>query len=460
MNTKTSQSLRYLLALSWAACGWGLASAAEVGKIVQAIGQAYLENTPAHVGDALQEGVTLRTGANGYLYVKTSDNGFFILRPNTTARIPAYQVDATQPELSHFKIELSSGVLRSISGQAVKQARQNYRLNTPLAAIGVRGTDFTVFTTDLVTRVSVTSGGVVVSGFGEGCAADGHGPCETTGREELFANQSGQVLQVLPGSITPQRLRDATLAPDVTAPPRKDEPSAASGSVTTVADLAPLKSTALPTQPTTQPATQPTTQPTAQPEAPAAVPPAPTVVPTPPPPTVVPTPPPPTLIWGRWQPLADQGANFTLSEAKAQGQLVALNSYFALLRGPTASWQLPKEPTASFSLQASQAQVVNPNTGLGVVASLENATLLLDFAKSSFITTLDLVTPDQRVTRRAEGNVGADGSFSNPSQALGNSNMQVQGALSNSTSLQAGYLFQSRLDATHDASGVTYWTKK
>jgi hypothetical protein len=442
MNTKTVQSFRYVLALSWAAFGWGLASAAEVGKIVQAIGQVFIAEAPAHVGDALQEGATLRTGANSYLYVKTSDNGFFILRPNTTARIPTYQVDATQPQLSHFKIELSSGVLRSISGQAVKQARQNYRLNTPLAAIGVRGTDFTVFTTDSVTRVSVTSGGVVVSGFGEGCAADGHGPCETSGHEELFANQSGQVLQVLRGSIVPQRLRDATLAPDVTAPPRKDEPSAATGNITTVADLAPLKSTALPTQPNSQPM--------AQPEAPVAVPPV---------PTVIPTPPPPTLRWGRWQALADQGADFTLPQAMAQGQLVALNSYFALLRGPGASWQLPKEPSASFTLQASQAQVVNPSTGLGVLASLDNATLFLDFAKSRFITTFDLVAPDLRVTRRAEGNVFADGSFSNPSQALGNSNMQVQGALSNSTSLQAGYLFQSRLDATHNASGVTYWTK-
>jgi hypothetical protein len=444
MNTKTVQSLRYLLALSWAACGWGLASAAEVGKIVQAIGQAYLENAPAQVGDALQEGVTLRTGSNGYLYVKTSDNGFFILRPNTTARVPAYQVDTTQPQLSHFKIELISGVLRSISGQAVKQARQNYRLNTPLAAIGVRGTDFTVFTTDQVTRVSVTSGGVVVSGFGEGCVADGRGPCETTGHEELFANQSGQVLQVLRGHMSPQRLRDANLSPDVTTPARKDEPSAAAGSVTTVADLAPLKSTTLPTQPT------PITQPTAQPEAPIAVPPA---------PTVIPTPPPPTLVWGRWQPLADQGANFTLPEAMAQGQLVALNSYFALLRGPNASWQLPKEASASFSLHASQAQVVNPNTGLGTVANLENATLMLDFAKSRFITTFDLVAPDLRITRRAEGNVSADGSFGNPIQGLNNSNMVVQGTLSNSTSLQAGYLFQSRLDADHSASGVTYWTK-
>lgn len=391
---------------------------------MQVIGQVYVANAPAQVGDTLQEGATLQTGANGYLYIKTSDNGFFILRPNTTARIPTYQVDANQPQQSQFKIELSTGVLRSISGQAVKQARQNYRLNTPLAAIGVRGTDFTVFTTDLVTRVAVTTGGVVMSGFGDGCTASGQGPCENTGREELFATQGGQILQVLRGSVAPQRLRDATLAPDVSGPPRKDEPLAALSTSLPEANLTPLKSNTL-------------TQATVTPAPPAA----------------------PTLVWGRWQALADQGANFTLPQAMAGGQLVALSSYFALLRGPAAAWQQPKEPSATFTLQAAQAQIVNPATGAGVLASLDNATLALDFANSRFATSFDLVAPGLRVNRQAEGNVAPDGSFSNPSQHLGNNNMLVQGALSNATNLQAGYLFQSRLDDTHNASGVTYWVK-
>ena len=413
-----------MLGLYCAAVGWGAASAAEVGKVVQAMGEAYVAGASARVGDSFQEGATLKTGANGYLYVKTTDNGFFILRPNTTARVPIYQVDASQPQLSRFKIELTSGVLRSISGQAVRQARQNYRLNTPLAAIGVRGTDFTVYTTDQVTRVAVTSGGVVVSGYGAGCAADGQGPCETEGRQELFANQPGQILQVVPGSMAPQRLRDATLAPDAVAPVRADEPVARLNASPAAADLTPLKSSTLDLI-------------VAAPELPPAA---------------------PTLVWGRWQALAAQGADFTLPQAMANGRLVALNSYFALLSGPDAGWRQPREATANFTLQAAQAQVVNSATGQGVLASLDNATLSLDFANSRFATSFDLVTPDLRVAQRAQGNVAADGTFGNARPNLG-SNMTVTGVLSNATSLQAGYLFQSRLDAAHLASGVTYWTK-
>lgn len=420
MNLKATLFYQTLIVLLLGAVT--AAQGEEIGRIVQSLGHAQQAGQPARTGHPVQEGSTLSTGPDGYLYIKTIDDGFFILRPNTTASILTYQVDATQPERSRFKIELKSGVLRSISGKAVKQARQNYRLNTPLAAIGVRGTDFTVFTTDQATRVAVMSGGVVVSGFGADCTAAGTGPCESAAMQELFAEQAGQILQVRRGSMTPQRLRDATLAPDAAAPPRPDEPVASVNSSATTTSLTPLKIATLPTL--------------AHPEPVAA----------------------PTLTWGRWQPLADQSANLNLPQAMAAGQLVALNSYFALLRGPEASWQAPQQATATFTLQAAQAQVVNPTTGLGVAASLDRATLALDFVQNRFTTTFNLVTPGQSLPLRAEGHVAPDGSFGNTSQFLGNNTMLVQGTLSNATGLQAGYLFQSRLDDARTASGVTYWT--
>lgn len=392
------------------------------------MGHALQAGQPAKAGDPVQEGSTLTTGADGYLYIKTLDNGFFILRPNTTASIPAYHVDAAEPGNNRFKIELQSGVLRSISGQAVKEARQNFRLNTPLAAIGVRGTDFTVFTTDQATRVAVMSGGVVVSSFGEGCNAAGAGPCDNAYVQELFAEQTGQILQVLRGMAAPQRLRDATLAPDSAAPPRKDEPVAAISISPAEVNLTPLKTNPLPVIGVAP-----------EPQTPAAI--------------------PPSFTWGRWQALANQGADFDLPQAMASGKLVALNSYFALLRSPTASWQQPQEAGATFTLQASQAQVMNLNTGQGVLASLENASLALDFRNNHFATSFDLVAPGMRLNRHAEGYVAPDGSFGNTNQHLGNNNMLVQGALSNASGLQAGYLFQSRLDDTQSASGVTYWMK-
>src|ERR1035437_2467161 len=203
----------------------GAAHGDSVGTIVQSIGDARLGGTPAKAGDTVEAASSVSTGSNSYLYIKTVDSGFLILRPSSEARVVAYHVDAAQPANSRFKIELTHGVARSISGAALKNSRENFRFNTPVAAIGVRGTDFTVFTDQQTTRVTVISGGVVASGFGVGCGPEGSGPCEGVAKLELYASQAEQVLQVNRGQAMPQILRGTTFSPDVVAPPRADEPA-------------------------------------------------------------------------------------------------------------------------------------------------------------------------------------------------------------------------------------------
>ncbi|UMR31013.1 FecR family protein [Massilia sp. MB5] len=201
-----------------------LAAAAEAGRVVFVTGQAQLANRAAVLDAAVQEGDELSTGADGYVYIKTVDSGFLILRPNSKARIAAYQIDQAQPANTRVKLELEHGVARAISGQGVKQARQNFRFNTPVAAIGVRGTDFIVFTDQKTSRVAVVSGGVVVSGFDGACRAEGLGPCEGATSRELFAGQAGMLLQIERGQKTPQLLNNPSLSPDQNEKPRSDEP--------------------------------------------------------------------------------------------------------------------------------------------------------------------------------------------------------------------------------------------
>jgi hypothetical protein len=123
-----------------------IAAAAEAGRVVFVTGQAQVGARAAVQDVAVQEGDQITTGADGYIYVKTVDNGFLILRPNSKARVVAYAIDKADPSKTQVKLELQQGVARAISGQGVQQAKQNFRFNTPVAAIGVRGTDFTVYT--------------------------------------------------------------------------------------------------------------------------------------------------------------------------------------------------------------------------------------------------------------------------------------------------------------------------
>lgn len=419
--------IRHLLAavlFSLATVCW----AGEAGKVVLSVGEVRLQGQPAKAGHSVQPGDHLSTGADGYLYIKTVDNGFLILRPNSEASIVAYQADTDTPANSRFKIELQQGVARSISGQAVKNARQNFRFNTPIAAIGVRGTDFTVFTDAQTTRIAVLSGGVVVSGFGQGCSPEGNGPCESPNSRELFARQSAEVLQISRGQQVPELIRGKALLPDVNTPPLPDESNKLRNS-NLDSSLAPLKLAKLdkvaagsilllPDIPSQKPA----------------------------------------IAWGRWQAAAGQPANLDLKALSADYRMLAFTEDFALLRHRDASWQAPVG-NINFTLQNSMAQIQRDSTVQ--LANVENATLSIDFNRSQFATQFDLVASDMRLTRQAQGNVGSDGTFGNANQFLGGNNMQVQGVLANTAvGTSASYTFQSRLNDNTLASGVTQWGSK
>ena len=67
--------------------------------------------------------------------------------------------------------------------------------------------------------------------------------------------------------------------------------------------------------------------------------------------------------------------------------------------------------------------------GVSQLANVENARLWVDFERSRFGTRFDLTAANLRVGLQAQGNVGSDGTFSNPSQYLDGNNMVVQGVM-------------------------------
>jgi hypothetical protein len=422
------------------ACSVALATqvhAAEAGKVIFTAGAAQIADRPGAEGAPVQEGELLSTGTDGYLYVKTIDNGLFILRPNTKARIVSYHVDTREPANTRVKLELLSGVARSKSGDAVKLARQNFRFNTPVAAIGVRGTDFTVSTDQDTSRVAVLTGGIVVSGFGAACRPEGGGPCEGGASRELSATQRGQLLQVKRGQLAPQLLAISSGSPDQVSPPRADEPLAKSGGG---ADqmLDAKKSDSLDKSLAQQPG----------PSAP--------VVLTPPPVVAVVTPPEPQLQWGRWAAVAGQAPTATLSA----GPESIVSGNYIISRPAGTSYVSPERGNVAFTLKGSEASIVNDDPARAAVAAqVHNGLLSVDFGKASFTTSFDLVAGSETFKMAASGPVNSVGRFGNnlyDSQM--SNNMQVDGMLSNANGGSAAYVFQRRLDDTRKANGVTYWS--
>ena len=430
-------------ALWFAATAHAQASPPIVGHVLQVVGSATLAGRPLRSGAAVHQGQLIHTGPDGHLYLQTPDHGLLILRPGTRLRIAQYHIDAAIPAQSRFRLELESGALRSVSGRAVPAARQHFRLNTPVAAVGVVGTDFTVFSTEAITRVGVSSGAVVVSGFGNGCQPEGLGPCQGTLSQMLHAADVGQVLQVTRGRIAPELLRAPVLptGSDPASPGSSQAPGSAQPSASR--PTAPPDSIPLELSPTKL-ASHPTLP------SPAAA---------------------PLLHWGRWQPIAEQAATLDIAALRAAGaRLEGLVSHHTVLREPAAAahWHNPRLGQASFALHGHQAQVQSP---AGVqVAHISHGQLQFDFVAARFSTQLQLQAPGGiEATLVGRGSVAPNGQFDAAPLHFDGSNLHLSGSLAQPAAATAGatlppaqaaYVFQSTLSSGHQASGVTFWQQR
>jgi hypothetical protein len=443
--------LRRLIVVSALAFA-GHSHAAEAGKVIFAAGSVQIAERAGAEGAAVNEGELLATGDDGFLYIKTVDNGLFILRPKTRARIVAYHVDQANPANTRVKLELISGVARSKSGDAVKLARQNFRFNTPVAAIGVRGTDFTVFTDQDTSRVAVLTGGVVVSGFAGACRPEGGGPCEGAASRELSASQRGQLLQVKRGQQSPQLLQGGANAPDLVSPPRSDEPLAKNGGAASEPTLDPRKSESFDKLVS---ATPPVTPPPTKPEQPPVTPTPPVVVV---PPVTEPQLPEREIQWGRWASLMDQAPTTSLTGPDGAERIILGN--FVLFRTAGKDYVLPERGSVGFVLKNSEAYILDADPAVAAVAAqVRNGQLNVDFGKASFVTSFDLVGGGETFKMMAEGAVSPEGRLGNSQYVRpATNNMDVSGVLSNAGNGSAAYIFQGRLDANRTANGVTYWS--
>lgn len=443
-----------------------LAWAGEAGRVVFVTGQTQLAGRAAVLDAAVQEGDDIVTGADGYVYVKTVDGGFLILRPNSRARVVAYQIDAVHPANTRVKLELLQGVARAISGQGVKQARQNFRFNTPVAAIGVRGTDFVVYTDNQTSRVQVMSGGVVMSPFSANCPIDGAGPCEGKASRELFAGQAGLLLQVQRGQQAPQLLSNPSLAPDQSEKPRADEPVGKAAQASQAAALAPAQVNLDPRRSELSlDALRPAGQSVGESGEPGPIlPPAPPVVVSPPqvvvppvvPPVVPEVPLPPKaqeVFWGRWSTVAGQAVMPASIKNNKVDTPLFLGDY-AIARANGAPLVMPTEGTVAFNLSNSEAFV--QKTGAAQMrAVVDSGRLSINFIDRSFTTDLAVSSGLDKYEIAGRGVVDYKGVMNN----ISSSSTQLRGYLSGGNAEEAAYIFKNTSYPNTTVTGATTWKR-
>ncbi len=99
------------------------------------------QTDPLVKGKDIESGQAIVTGASGRAQVKFSDGGLISLQPNTEFKIANY-VDQADPKQDRFLVDLLRGSMRAITGLIGKRNRENYRVTTTTATIGIRGSGF------------------------------------------------------------------------------------------------------------------------------------------------------------------------------------------------------------------------------------------------------------------------------------------------------------------------------
>lgn len=421
-----------------------------VGTVTFSLGDAMVIHAdgsavPLKKGSPVYQTDSVQTGLNGQVHVRMVDQALVSVRPNSQLVIQDYRYDAQDPAKSVIRFTLERGTVRSITGAGGHAAKDQYRLNTPLAAIGIRGTDFTVAASNISTIVGVHSGAIEMSPYGADCRQDGLGACNSGSASVLTSAMRDLQLQLARGEGRPTyipatKMLDAL--PDEPNAKRRtsEDPSVAGNSQTGARTEAVVEVNA--SKVVVAPAT-----PVPTPVVPVVVaPPTPITVPEVIQPPAAKPPAQVAFYWGRYENLIADGR----AKLGENAEVTVGNDLLGLMRaaGPMA---LPTSEKFSFALGNSEAYVIS--SGKLAVASVTDPRLTIDFGKRSFDTSLTISAPGTTAAIAAQGTVSNSGFLYGNA---GTPNTSVIGAL-NGDGTQAGYVFSRELGTDQSIRGATSW---
>lgn len=383
---------------------------------------------PAEKGMAIRVGDYVETGVGGHVHLRFVDGARVSVRPVSRLQIESYAHSSDKPAQSAIKFRLEEGTVRSITGSWGEAARDRFRLNTPMAAIGVKGTDFVVQSSPESTLVSVYSGAVLMAPLVGVCQAT-LGPCLNGGEKMLSEDMKGQVLE-MSSQHASARLIPAEALAEVRSRPAmlasaELQRSGKALSSDTHSDAAADKAAMSESRGATVAAL-------AQPHV-------------------------SQLVWGRFaRPWDGDQFSRSFEEARQNRESTVGNGVYGLFREPAAvaaASVAQSEGSASFRLTAGVASLRPEGLPLSMAqpVQVDGGTLGVDFSRATFATTLRLssmVLGAQSI--QSQGVLLPGGIF----QSRGGDAF-VAGALANDRR-EAGYFFEKTLPAG-GLTGITLW---
>ena len=174
-------------------------------------------------GGTVYAGEVIITAAGSYVNIEFSDGGRVLLRPETRFAIERYQYAGAQApaggqaqpvrqESAFFR--LLKGGFRAVSGLIGHTRREDYAVQTPVATIGIRGTDYEVrYCNGDCGDITPAPHDGLYAGVQSGAIAlgNGGGQVTTTAGQYVFisgAGNTGVPLSLRPAALGHQPLPD------------------------------------------------------------------------------------------------------------------------------------------------------------------------------------------------------------------------------------------------------------
>ena len=385
--------------------------------------QSLSERQPVYEGD------TLQTSAGASLQLKMVDNALLVLQSQTTVVLTRYQFDPSDAAGNAARIDLVEGRVRSVTGELGEGNHDAFRLNTPIAAIGIRGTDFETTTTEQMTRVRLNSGAIVFAPFGDDCAVSDLGPCASEGSLLITDDLAVPVAELRATDSAPRLLDLPELEEEQSGLINEESGEEQIGSERQAADLVGSISDG------TAGGGDAGTGGGGGAGIPEFTPPA------------LPGNWQDQIHWGRWENIEGLEGDTVDDLMAADKEVLSSNKLFVLFRDEFLSLGKGK---AAFDLQAADAGILEGESFTPV--ALADGRLTIDFDQRSFETGLSFASDSVKdLNLRASGSVTSQGFLKSDA-----GNMWVRGGLA-ADNTEVGYLFGHQLSDSARLEGATQW---
>ena len=189
------------------ATGADKASQAIIGNVTFLIGSVKLKAASGaeeqlSKGSSIRVGDQLITQEGGHAHILFVDGARISLRPLSRLTIQNYSQGLAKNGEKAIRFRLDEGVVRSMTGAWGEAMRERFRLNTPLAAIGIKGTDFVVKADPHRTLASVVTGAIIMAPMDAQCRST-LGACNNERSLVLSDSMRGQLLELQKGQVAP-----------------------------------------------------------------------------------------------------------------------------------------------------------------------------------------------------------------------------------------------------------------